>query len=86
MTNDRSDGKEFEPGEHADQHGEAASTHGSGKQFTPDVDTPESDEQARQTEGSGKGFSPTVDDPEEETDAEDAKGSGKQFAPRRDDQ
>lgn len=83
MSDHTETGKEFEPGEEAEDQPSAATRHGSGKSFAPDVGDPDTDDDATTTEGSGKAFAPNVEDPEDDPDAEGGKGSGKQFEPGR---
>lgn len=92
MTEDRPEdvgGKGFAPTqsniEETDDETTATSTHGSGKQFAPDVGDPGTDPAARQTEGSGKQFARDVHETPEEADEVATHGSGKQFAPERED-
>ena len=90
MTVDRGEdvgGKGFAPTQRNIEESDektATSTHGSGKQFSPAVGDPASDESARQTEGSGKQFAWDVEQPEEEPGDEAPQGSGEQFRPERD--
>lgn len=83
MHDPEDSGKGFAPGENDEDEQSAATTHGSGRQFSKDVGDPEADERARQTEGSGRQFSPSVQDPEADADDEDGEGTGKQFEPGR---
>ena len=69
------EGKEFSPEEKVADEEQAEVTEGSGKQFAPGAEDPETDPKAQRQRGSGKEFAPPVKDPNGK-----GTGTGKEFA------